>query len=102
MRKRQMFDRAYLDLLSRRFVWAPAPGQERAQRPQELLEADAGATASSYFTTSGKELLCGTGFLAMLSRYAGETDTPSWRITTGALRPCALHAPRYPATEVHY
>src|SRR6266478_138361 len=72
MLKRQMFGRAYLDLLSRRFVRAPAPGQERAQRPQELLEADAGATASPYFTKSGKEPLFGTGFLAMLSRHAGE------------------------------
>jgi transposase len=33
MLKRQMFGRARLDLLSRRFVWAPRDGQAQASRP---------------------------------------------------------------------
>jgi hypothetical protein len=72
MLKRQMFGRARLALLSHGFVRAPAPGQEWTQRPLKLPEADAGAVASPHCTTSGQELLCGIGFLAMLSGNAGE------------------------------
>jgi len=48
MLKRQMFGRARLDLLSRRFVRAPRPGQAHAPRPQEPSEPSAGAAASPY------------------------------------------------------
>ena len=40
------------------------------------------------------------GFLLCCRATQGKTDTPSWRITTGDLRQCALRAPRHPATEV--
>jgi transposase len=46
MLKRQMFGRARLDLLSRRFVLAPRYGRERAPRPQERSDAHAQAAAA--------------------------------------------------------
>jgi hypothetical protein len=41
MLKRQMFGRAHLDLLSRRFVLAPREGQAQAVRPREPAQAHA-------------------------------------------------------------
>jgi transposase len=46
MVKRQMFGRAHLDLLSRRFVRAPGRQQEPAQRRQAPAETPAGAIAA--------------------------------------------------------
>jgi transposase len=46
MLKRQMFGRARLDLLSRRFVLAPRRGRERVPRPQERSDAHVGAAAA--------------------------------------------------------
>jgi len=46
MLKRQMFGRARLDLLSRRFVRAPRHRQAHPPRPQEPSETSAGAAAS--------------------------------------------------------
>jgi transposase len=46
MLKRQMFGRARLDLLSRRFVRAPGRQQEPAQRRQAPYETPAGAIAA--------------------------------------------------------
>jgi transposase len=46
MLKRQMFGRARLDLLSRRFLLAPRRAQRPEQRPQELAEAQAQPAAA--------------------------------------------------------
>src|SRR5207248_4726717 len=46
MLKRQMFGRARLDLLGRRFVRAPGRQQEPAQRRQAPCETPAGAIAA--------------------------------------------------------
>ncbi len=46
MVKRQMFGRARLDLLSRRFVLAPRDGRARAPRPQEQSDAHIQAAAA--------------------------------------------------------
>jgi hypothetical protein len=40
------------------------------------------------------------GFLICCRATWGQTNTPSWRINTGHLRPCALREPPHPATEV--
>ena len=44
--KRQMFGRAGLTLLQRRFVWAARPGQGRRQHPQALSEVQATPAAA--------------------------------------------------------
>jgi transposase len=44
--KRQMFGRASLTLLQRRFVWAARPGQGRRQHPQTLSEVQATPAAA--------------------------------------------------------
>jgi transposase len=46
MLKRQMFGRARLDLLSRRFICAPRDGRTRALRPQDQSAAPALAAAA--------------------------------------------------------
>ena len=46
MLKRQMFGRARLDLLSRRFVLAPRHGRERTPHPQERADAHTQAAAA--------------------------------------------------------
>ena len=58
---------------------------------------------SAKATRAGAEVLqdcLAHGFLIYCRATQGKTDTPSWRITTGDLRPCALREPRHPATEV--
>jgi hypothetical protein len=40
------------------------------------------------------------GFLLGCRATQEKTDTPSWRIITGDLWPCAPRAPRHSATEV--
>jgi len=54
MLKRQMFGRARLDLLSRRFVRAPRHGQACAHGRQASTESHAGAAASPHIPAHGR------------------------------------------------
>ena len=53
MLKRQMFGRARLDLLSRRFLLAPRARRARVSYPQERSDAHAQAAAASSLCQTG-------------------------------------------------